>query len=169
MPSTCEILGIDVTAQQQGAIVNATVVSPVTNAGNITACGTSSLQYINYNIDGTSYSVSSLVPGENMNALYIDSISVQTVDISSYHTNGGTNATAISFQFKNNSGTGGAVAYLVTPQFGYATTLLPPFAVTITNNALATGEFYEGNFTGQFKDQSGATHTITCSFRVRRV
>jgi len=47
-------------------------------------------------------------------------------------------------------------------------TLVQPFNVTITNFPQSAGQFYEGNFTAQFKDSSNVTHNITCSFRVRR-
>ena len=164
MPSTCEIYGTDITTQQQGATVNVTIVSPTTDAGNITACGTSSLQYINYNIDGVNYSVSSLVPGDNMSGIYVDSLTTQGVHINSYHSN----TSAISFAFENSSGNGGAVSYLSTQQNAYITALLPPFTAVITNNAQTVGQFYEGSFTGQFKDNSGVTSDISCSFRVRR-
>jgi hypothetical protein len=48
-------------------------------------------------------------------------------------------------------------------------TLVQPLNVTITNFPQAAGEFYEGSFSGQFKDASNVTHSITCSFRVRRM
>ncbi|MEI9944055.1 MAG: hypothetical protein WDN26_07495 [Chitinophagaceae bacterium] len=165
MPSVCEIYGTDVSASQQGTTAVVTVTSPTTDIGNLTACGTSSLQFINYNINGTNYSVSSLVAGDNVTGMYSDSLTSQSVYISGYHAN----TSAISFEFNAVSTvSGNPVKYLSLQQFGYATTLLPPFNVTLTNNAETTGQFYEGIFAGQFKDQSGATHEINCSFRVRR-
>lgn len=163
MPGTCEVYGVDITAQQQGATVNLTVTSPITDAGNLAACGTSSLQYINYNIDGNNYNVSSLVAGDIITGYYNDSLSSQSVHISSYHSN----TPAISFAFDHTSGIGGIMTYLFTGQLGL-TTFVSPIAVVITNNATAAGQFYEGSFTGEFKDSGGVTRTISSSFRVRR-
>lgn len=165
MPLTCGILAVDAAAQQQGAMINVTVTSPVTNAGNITACGTSVLQYINYNLDGTNHSVSSLVSGDSFTGISYDSTNnTHGAYIVGSHSNTG----AISFNFDNSGATGAYVfKYLNIPGFNY-TTLVQPFTVTVTNYPQAPGEFFEGSFSGQFKDPVNVTHTISCSFRVRR-
>lgn len=64
--STCDILGVDSSTQQQGSVVSATIISPVTSVGNISACGTSAVEFIDYNIDGTGYNFS--VPGDSIGA-----------------------------------------------------------------------------------------------------
>jgi len=46
--------------------------------------------------------------------------------------------------------------------------LILPFNVVITNFPQSAGQFYQGSFTGQYKDGSNVTHNITCSFKVRR-
>ena len=43
------------------------VTSSPANVGNITACGTSSAQYLNYTLDGTNYSVT-LAPADTLYA-----------------------------------------------------------------------------------------------------
>jgi hypothetical protein len=56
-PATCDITGVDNITQQQATVTGIVIVTPVTNTGNITACGTSSSQFINYALDGTNYIV----------------------------------------------------------------------------------------------------------------
>ena len=67
--ATCEILGVDDVAQQQGTIINATITSPITNAGNISTCGTSALEFINYKLDGTDYALSKISPMDSLIAV----------------------------------------------------------------------------------------------------
>lgn len=167
MPATCEIIGVDATAQQQGAVLNVSIVSPLTDAGNITACGTATLQYINYNLDGMNQSFSSLVPGDQFSSNSFDSTgNSHGVYIAGYNAaNQG-----IMFQF-NNSGTAGIyqLGYLNFPGPPGFNTLIQPFNVTITNYPQVIGEFYEGSFSGQYTNGPGITHTISCSFRIRRL
>lgn len=58
IPSEFKILGVDETSQQQGTLTTFSVNSQVIDAGNIMACGTSSAQYINYNVDGVDHIIS---------------------------------------------------------------------------------------------------------------
>jgi hypothetical protein len=164
MPTTCEIYGVDAGAQQAGATVNVTVASPVTNAGNLTACGTSSLQYINYTLDGNNHSVSNLTPGDGFTCSFYDSTNVSGVYISGYHSN----LSDLIFNFDNNRTEGTyPVANLYIQSLGY-TTLVAPFNTIVTNYPDVAGEYMEGSFSGQLKDVSNITHTISCTYRLRR-
>lgn len=170
MPATCEIYGVDVTAQQQGATVNVTVASPVTSAGNITACGTSSLEYINYTIDGVSYSFSSLVPTHDINGFSIDSSNAIESYMSGIDQPTGR---ALAIQFKSPARAAGVypLTFLYFDQSiaTSAYSLVHPFDITITNYPQATGQFFEGSLSGQFKmNVTGVIRNISCSFRVRR-
>lgn len=165
MPATCEILGVDADAQQQGVSVNVSVVSPTTVAGNVTACGTSALQYINYNLDGVNQSFSSLVPGDQFTANAFDSTGTSKgANISGYNA-----IEQIFFQF-GDSGNGSTyqLNYLTIKTSG-VTTLVQPFTTTIIRYAESVGEFFEGSFSGQYKDALNVSHTISCSFRVRKL
>lgn len=165
MPSTVEILGVDVTAQQQGAMINVSVKSPTTDAGNITACGSSALQYINYNLDGVNHSFSNLVIDDQFSASAFDSTGTSKgANISGYNSNN-----QIFFQF-GDSGNGSTykLTYLTMKNTGL-TTLIQPFTIIITSYPQAAGEFFEGSFSGQYKDASNVTHIISCSFRVRKL
>jgi len=162
--STCQVLGVDNGTQQQGAITNVTITAPVTNSGNISACGTSTLQYINYNIDGVNYSISSAVPSDSLGCYTADSVTVIGTWASGYHPLND----FISFGFSSN---GQAGTYpLSNLSFGNTSALLiQPFNVVVTNFP-AAGGFYEGSFSGQYNSVQNPvpTHTITCSFRLRR-
>lgn len=159
------VMGTDVSAQQQSAPVSVTITAPQTNAGNISACGTSSIEFVNYQVDDTTTNISSTVPNDNFMA--IDS-----------SFNGGNNNLTIqgfrnysrqlTFVFNNSNAAGSfPISYLYVNNFGTVTPVLP-LNINLTKYAAASGEFYEGNFTGQFKDAANVTHSITCSFKVKR-
>jgi hypothetical protein len=166
VPSNCQVIGVDLGAQQQGIAVTTVVTVPETNTGTIAACGTSTQQYINYSVDGNSYSIStaandtmllsSTVPSQPM--LY------QTFIYGHHMINGN-----IYFTFDNN-GVPGPYPLNHLEVLNYnRIALIAPFDVSLTNFPQA-GQFYEGNFSGQFRDSSDLVpiHTVNCSFRIRR-
>lgn len=162
-PSTCTIIGVDSLGAQQGSVVTVPVTTPVTYAGNITACGTSTLQYVDYTVDGVPTSISSLTPGDTFMASDSSGTNHFTY-IQGYRSA----AVNCSLGFLNN-GVPGAypIAYLYVNQYG-AVTLIAPFNVTISIFPPVPGQYFEGSFSGQFKDALNNTHTISCTFRVRR-
>lgn len=163
-PTTGEIYGVDAGAQQQGSTVNVNIIAPTTNAGNIAACGTATLQYINYNIDGTNYSVSSLIPADNFMGQVYDSLASHGSVLGGYHGNN----LALLLQFEHNQAAGTfPVLHLGLPA-GTSTGLIAPFNVTLTNYPANNTQYFEGVFSGQFKDPANMPHTINGSFRVRR-
>jgi hypothetical protein len=164
MPATCEVYGVDAAAQQSGITTNVTITTPTTNTGNIVACGTSTLQFINYNVDGINHSVSSLVAGDNFTGSSYDSLSVTGSYIYGNHNN----ITDVSFSFQNNRTEGSfPIQYLFVQGFNNVTPVAP-FTIILTNYPDAAGDFFEGSFSGQFKDGLNATHTISGTFRIRR-
>jgi len=163
--TTCEILGIDDAASQQGITMNTTITSPVTSAGNIQACGTSATEFVNYNLDGIDYSLSK--PGTDSLFAYSSPGPAQsfTTSVMGYKLNDG-----INFNFINN-GAAGIFALNNLYVMGLNNTgLIKPFTVTLTSYPQNIGEFYEGSFGGQFRDSTDLTtlHDISCSFRVRK-
>jgi hypothetical protein len=161
-----QALGVDENAQQQGTIVSIPLALPTTDLGTLSACGNSSAQFLNYTIDGTSYSIA---PPDSLTAFtqrqntgvpsttYIDGIKIG----SGNHMN---------FKFDHTSAAAGTypITNMSTQSFTNLT-IVQPLNVVITNFPQAAGEFYQGSFTGQFKDASNVTHNVTCSFRVRRM
>lgn len=161
---TANVLGVDETTLQQGNLSTVTVVTPTTDAGTIAACGTVSTQFINYTIDNTSYTV---LDSDSLTAF----TSGQGTQLSSY-INGMQIGTGVGIWFKFDHTALAAGTYPIY-SLGFNTqnsvaNLIQPFNVVITNFPQSAGQFYEGNFTGQYKDGSGVTHNITCSFKVRR-
>lgn len=165
----CEVLGVDASTQQQGSIINVLVTSPITNAGNISACGTSALQFINYTIDGTNYSISSAVNDSLGAYTYETQITPPlATDIQGSNMSGSDN---IWLYFEH---TASAATYDVA-DFNVAKfdsiALVRPFTVTISNHPTGTGGFYEGSFSGQFMELGAPVpiHNVNGTFRVRRL
>ena len=166
-PTSCDIIGVDNAAQQQGSLTNVTIVAPLTNAGNISACGSSSSAYINYTLDGTNYSITSAAN---------DTLTSYTYNIQGtlpYYTilRGNHYPNHILFGYSHNATAGTfPLGDLTVQGYDSLTNLVQPFNINITNYPVSAGQFYEGNFTGQFTHYStGATiHNINCSFRIRK-
>lgn len=161
-----QVLGVDETTQQQGNISTVAVAAPTTDVGTIAACGTSSTQFINYTLDGTPYTISEL---DSLTAFTNAQGTPLTTYISGFQINGNNITNTISFKFDHsNYVTGSYPVVSFSVRNINNPTLVQPFNVTMTNIPQAAGQFYEGNLTGQFKDASNVTHTISCSFRIRR-
>jgi hypothetical protein len=172
--STLDVTGVDNGTQQQATVTNIAVTSPVTNTGIITACGVSSAQYFNYTLDGTNYSISTgVVPDSLMGYTYplnaqpayltaLSGFSITTNNnhISLWFTSPGTAApTAGTYQANS----------LSVQQFANSVPI-QPFNVIVTSFPANPGAFYEGTFSGQFRDSLNMTtpHTINGAFRLRR-
>jgi len=162
---SAQVLGVDETTLQQGNVSTVAVVTPITDAGTIAACGTVSTQFLNYTIDNTSYTV---LDSDSLTAF----TSGQATQLSTY-INGmqiGSGGIGIWFKFDHTApaaGTYGVYSLGFNTQNSVAN-LIQPFNVVITNFPQSAGQFYQGSFTGQYKDGSNVTHNITCSFKVRR-
>ena len=160
---TVQVLGVDETAQQQGTVKSFNTTAPTTDVGTISACGTSSAQFLNYQIDANSYSISetdsltAFTQTQTASITYIDGTQIGT-------------SNNLSFKFSHTTNTAGTypLSNMTTQNFGNLT-IVQPFNVTVTNFPQSAGGFYEGSFSGQFKDASNVTHTISCTFRVRRI
>jgi hypothetical protein len=161
-----QVLGVDETTQQQGNVSTVTVAAPTTDVGTISACGTSSTQFINYTLDGTQYTISEL---DSLTAFTNTQTTPFTSYISGFQMSGSNATNTISFKFDHSGYVTGSypivtfsVRNLNNP------TPIQPFNVTMTSMPQAVGQFYEGSLNGQVKDASNVTHTISCSFRIRR-
>jgi hypothetical protein len=166
IPATCEVIGVDIGGQQQGIAVSTIVTAPETNTGTIAACGTSTQQYINYSVDGSSYSIST---AGNDTLLFATTNNTQPsgflTNVYGHHTSN----EHIFFTFANN-GVPGTYPLNHMEVLNYTrTALVAPLDVSLTVFP-QVGQYYEGNFSGQFRDSSDLVplHTINCSFRVRR-
>jgi hypothetical protein len=168
-PTTCDITAVDNVAQQQATVTGVTIIAPITTAGNITACGTSSAQYINYTLDGTNYVLSSTVPGDSLSAF---SFQQGTTPFTTYFSgyNIGTNK-SVNVRFNSATQVAGTypIAY-ISAQNQLAMQPIAPSNVVLTSFPASAGGFYEGSFNGSYQDSANVslTHTISGTFRLRK-
>jgi hypothetical protein len=151
-------------ATQQQATSNVTITSPVTNTGNLTACGTSSAQYINYAMDGNPYVVAS--PADTLNGMTGTQGTTSNTNIYGYH-----NGQYVGFSFTSNMIAPGTYSLNQLGGGGlFGGAAIVPSNAIITSFPAVVGGFYEGSFSGSFKDSTNTsvTHTINGNFRVRR-
>jgi hypothetical protein len=163
-PATCDITGVDNITQQQATVAGIVIVIPVTNTGNITACGTSSSQFINYAFDGMNYVVSS--PGDTLFGNTFPQFTNYSTNMYGYH-----NGQNIVYSFISNAIAPGTYPINQFSSQGYfSQQLLPPSEVVLSSFPATVGGFYEGSFSGSFKDSVNilVTHTFNGNFRVRR-
>lgn len=162
--ATVEVVVIDNAGGQQSNTWTGTASSGTVNTGTLSACGTSSVSYIDYVVDGSNYS-----------------LSTATADSIATYSNSGTTQNSISvfgyrptqpnmnIQFyTQNAGVGTfPLQYLTVNQFD-SVTVVTPFNITITTYG-APGQFIEGNFSGQIKEMvNNNIHNVSATFRVRR-
>lgn len=157
-----QVIGVDAAAQQQGNLATQPVALPTTDLGTIAACGTVSTESISFTIDGTNYVVASP-----------DTLMANSSDSA---TTGGITYIAgikmpklIKLEINTTAKTAGSYRLTSLGLMNYSqVSIVQPLNVNLTSYALTVGQFYEGNFSGQFKDNQNVIHAITCTFRVRR-
>lgn len=163
-PQSVDVLGTDEDAQQQGTLQTIPLTPQTTNIGGINACGTSSLQYINYTLDGNDHALSNS-GNDSLVAYSFPAGALFTTHIQGFDSPGN----LLHFDFTGKATAGSyPVNSLVVANYDDIT-LDKPFNVTITAFPKNPGEFYEGSFSGSFTDSSDKpiTHHINCSFRIK--
>jgi hypothetical protein len=169
-PATLDITGVDNTAQQQATVTGISITSPVTNTGNITACGTSSVQYINYTLDGTNYVLSSTVLGDSLSTYTFQQGSTSYSSYFFYGLNNSTNK-SVTIGFSSSTQVAGTypLSYIAA-QNHLATSPSNASHIILTSFPVSAGGFYEGSFTGSYQDSTNLNivHTLSGTFRLRR-
>lgn len=161
-----DIFGVDALSMEQGPTVKITVGSTEINAGNIFACGTTVSEYIKFNLDGTEHNL--------INSSGRDSFAVYTYPgvppLFTTYVLGSQFGTYINFEFNHNQATGIFPMTRLNVSNSNNCVIIKPFDVNVTNYPQNVGEFYEGNFSGQFADSLDLTslHNINCSFRLKK-
>lgn len=165
-PQTCEILGVDETTQQQGILLAIPLTSQVTDAGDINACGMSSSQFINYTLDGTDHIISNSANDSLVAFNFQNSGTSFMTYVAGTHSTGN----HIRFDFTGDATAGVYPLNSLNVINFNRVGLTKPFNVTITAFPQHQREFYEGSFSGTFKDSSdvSVTHNISCSFRIKK-
>jgi len=161
-----DIFGVDALSMEQGPTVKITAGSTEINAGNIFACGTIVSEHIKFNLDGTEHNL--------INSSGRDSFAVYTYPgvppLFTTYVLGSQFGTYINFEFNHNQATGIFPMTRLNVSNSNNCVIIKPFDVNVTNYPQNVGEFYEGNFSGQFADSLDLTslHNINCSFRLKK-
>ena len=163
---TVEIVAVDNATNQQttnpwtGSASTGTV-----NTGAISACGTSSISFIDYVVDGVNYSISTAIPGDSISAFGYTGANTASTYILGFRLS----QPNIHINFNSiNTGVGSfPLGYLVVNQYD-SVNLVTPFNITYTTYG-AVGQFIEGNFSGQIREiVNNNLHNVSATFRVRR-
>ncbi len=167
--ASVQLLAEDITTLQAGNQQTETLVSGNNAVGALSACGTSIDQFINYSINGTSYSF--VYPTDSIT----HDVNTQSVPPVSYVSGGspnsGTSGSAF-FSFTQNSivaGTSQALTSFYTREITDSASLSGSPLVNITEYG-NVGEYIAGNFNAVMTSgpPANTTYNITCQFRVRR-
>ena len=158
--TTALLTAADFKTSQQGSQVSVSVASVDTvNAGQLTACGVSIDQLIQFSVGGTTYNLTA--PPDNFNEYVYNSLTYINANKS------GAQVPGIGMQFDQLNGTTGAVLdsiYVNTPAGYYTGAYLN---CTITSFG-PVGGIIEGNFTGPVFNGS-SQQTISGNFKVKRM
>jgi hypothetical protein len=166
------VLGIDYAAQQQGTPVGGSGTSGIVNVGTVQACGTSTVQFAEYLIDGTVYNFTS-PPAQFFSNDSTGSWGTYTNKTTFYGTlqGGGVTTGACSLAFPNSQAIGtypihsGFMQYTASVQAMQFVSPNP--VVTITAFGASPGGFIVGNY-NEIMNVSGTPKMVHCNFRVRR-
>ena len=164
--ATVEVVAVDNIGNEQSSIWSGTASSGTVSTGTLSACGTSSVSFFNYTLDGTNYSLSTATA---------DSFFVSTGNATSQPATlimaFKKNQPNINIDFYTQGGAAGTfpVMFMTANQYGDSSiTLVTPFNVTFTSYGVV-GQFIEGSFTGQFREiLNNNLHNVSATFRVRR-
>ncbi len=172
-PVQVQLIAEDMAAMQSGNPHLLTLASGANAAGNLSACGITIEQFIEYSINGTPYSF--VYPTDSLMQHINDTQVVPPLMYINANTTINTGGTltryaSIAFPF---SGIGpGSVHQLKNffcTEIRDSTRILSPINVNITEYG-AVGQFVAGNFTGTFTGAAPANtaYNVVCNFRVRR-
>jgi hypothetical protein len=160
-PVQAEIFAEDINSNQQGSSKTITVSSGNLNAGQLSACGVSTDQYVNYTLDGVSSAYTS--PTDSLGFYYSDSAGVRWNALSAYTPNG---ARDLYMDYRGNPGPG-TFSVNVTVIEGATKYEGSGLSATISQYG-NPGQFVIGTFSGTVTTSTGTPKTITSSFKVRR-
>lgn len=160
------IVAIDNDASQQGAAA----VFPVgtvaeLNAGTLSACGVSTVQFINYTVDNQQYSL--MAPEDSLTAWSRQFQQTWETSISGFNIG---SAKQLYFTFSSPALTPGTYPIERISVNDLGSEVRPGSTVTVTRVSSTPGEYIEGTFSGVFTDSiaTGPIKTVTGSFRLRK-
>lgn len=160
---------VDKATNQQSTPVTINVTGgTTTNLGTLTACGVSTLEYIDFSYDGESFSMSN---ADSIGAF--NSVQSPTLSITGYQVSPTTQTFNNIFLNVNNGGATGTFPLISisgktnTLSFQYGSAQANAINVVITADG-GPGGYIEGNFAGSITDANSVSHQLQCAFRVRR-
>ena len=161
-----EVIAIDNSASQQSAAPwTGSASTGIVNTGPVSACGTSTISYINYTVDGNNFSISTAVPGDSITVFTGSGSNTSHLSVSGFRI--GQPTEHISFATQGSGAGTFPLSDLSVNQYD-SITLVTPFNINITVWG-TPGQFIEGNFTGQVKEiANNNLHNVSATFRVRR-
>jgi hypothetical protein len=161
-----EIVAVDNVANQQSSSAWTGSASTGTiNTGPISACGTSTVSFINYSVDGSNYSLNSATPGDSISTYSASGTNQNTTAVFGFRVSQPN--MKISFYTQGAAVGTFPLQHLSVNQYD-SVSIVTPFNINITTYG-APGQFVEGNFTGQIRESlNNNLHTVSATFRVRR-
>lgn len=166
---TLQITATDFATSQSSNAVTQSLNGNTITVPTIQACGNTASYFVNYNINGTAFSITSANP-TNILVGVADSatnmVTIQGIAFAAQIQN------QMTFAFRPAANPLQGVNPLLL--FGanqFTNNTLPtPIPVVLTQNAALVGGIYEGTFTGNFTDSLGnANNVINCTFKVPRI
>lgn len=155
------IVGVDAATLSQSTAYTTTLASGTQNVGNLSACGNTVTDYIQFVVDGVPYvALQSLYSGP-------DSSSTTEQYFSGYTSGGGVNNEYISFKIDSNGGYSLAGLMLYGQNIPFPTSYTQT-GMNVTSWANAIGQFANGSFSANYLDQSGNPHTINVNYHLPR-
>ena len=170
--SNVTFIAEDATSAQQSTPLSYTVNVGNNVIPNLQACGTSISQFINYSVNGISYSL--IAPADSIFTFPNPQTIPSRIEVHGFHNR--TTAPPIyrnvSLGFSDAGISAGSVQTLTmfyTSDISDSTNLNTPINVNITEYG-SVGQFIAGDFTGTLTGAGPAftLYNITCNFRVRR-
>ena len=166
--SSLTIIGVDNVANQQSSPQTVTISSQTVVVPVFQACGTSSLQTIDYTVDATAYNITA--PPDSIYTSVAGTTPPNSNDgyVVGYSVTNSNNR--ITFSFNATAPAPGTypLKFVSVAQVDSTIISTPAPVVTITQYG-ASGQFVVGNFSVQLKKLSdNSLHPVTCNFKIRR-
>ena len=167
---SADIVAVDNASQQQGNTVTRTLINGSNGIINLSACGTTIEEFINYSVNGTNYSLAA--PVDSLGSYSYDFGLTKAVLIQANPNNNISDSNDVDFDFEEAGIAVNSQQKLLLFSSGYyndSMNVTTPILVNITEYG-AIGQFIAGNFTGTLIGSAPALkpYNITCNFRVRR-
>ncbi|HQV05365.1 MAG TPA: hypothetical protein PKW62_01300 [Chitinophagaceae bacterium] len=160
VPTICTVIAVDEEDSRQSLPQSFTIVSPITNTGNIAACGDTTFQFISYNNTVLNDQWPFIrFEGDIFNADFAGVSGIASL------------ADGLTLVFQLNPTGIYPVTYMRLEREFAHYTIVPPFNVTLSRFPNQIGEFFEGTYSGKYIEETynpNIVESINGAFRIRR-